>query len=79
MKAVAHDEAWESAALGASEGATGAATSSGGDLIRTDLTLTSPGIAKNDLVIVRIQRDTDHADDTLTGDAELVFLQGEVG
>lgn len=79
MKAVAHDEAWESAALDPSDGATGAATSSGGDLIRTDLTLTSPGIAANDLVIVRIQRDVDHSDDMLTGDAELVYLQGEVG
>ena len=79
MKAVAHDEAWESAALGTVTYTQGAATADAGDLIRTDLTLNSPGIAANDLVIVRLERDTSDPLDTLTGDAELIFLQGEVG
>lgn len=79
MQAVAHDEDWEDATLGTAEGVQGAATAHGGDLIRTDVTMSSPGIAANDLVIVRIQRDANNALDTLTGDAELVFLQGEVG
>ena len=79
MQAVAHDEDWEDAALATAVGATGAATAHDGDLIRTDLTIASPGIAANDLVIVRIERKADDDLDTLTGDAELVFLQGEVG
>ncbi len=81
MTAVTHDEAWQSAALGTTEYAQGAATTDAGDLIRTDITLNSPGISANDLVIVRIEREGNDSSnrDTLTGDAELVFLQGEVG
>ena len=79
MTAVTHDEAWEDATVGSATHEQGTATAAAGDLIRTDLTLNSPGIAANDLVIVRFEREGDHTDDTLTGDAELVFLQGEVG
>lgn len=79
MQAVAHDEAWQTATVGTTTHTQGAATATAGDLIRTDLTMSSPGIAANDLVIVRLEREGDHTDDNLTGDAELVFLQGEVG
>lgn len=79
MTAVAHDEAWQAATVGPATHTQGTATATAGDLIRTDLTMSSPGIAANELVIVRLEREGDHTDDTLTGDAELVFLQGEVG
>ena len=79
MQTVAHDEAWEDATVGTATHTQGTATATAGDLIRTDITLNSPGIAANDLVIVGLEREGDHTDDTLTGDAELVFLQGEVG
>lgn len=79
MQSVAHDEDWEDATLGSTVSVQGAATAHGGDLIQTDLTVGSPGIAANDLVIVRVQREGGHTSDTLSGDAELIFLQGEVG
>ncbi len=79
MQAVDHDEDWEDATLGSAVSVQGAATAHGGDLIQTDLTVGSPGIAANDLVIVRVQREGGHTSDTLSGDAELIFLQGEVG